>query len=278
MATKTVLFVHGNFVNYECWDNWVERYEAKGYKCVAAAYPLRDKPVQELRKQHPDPNLGKLTLEEVIAHLVNVIKGLDEKPIIIGHSFGGMLTQVLVNKGLSAAAVAIDSVPPQGVITTKFSFIRSLWPVVNPLHPASRPYLMSFSHFQYTFVNGMPLDEQRKAYEAYVVPESVRLARGALSSASHVDFKKAHSPLLLIGGEIDHIMPAALNRTNFKRYRASLPSITEYKEFPGRNHFTVIGGKGWEEVADFSLNWVEKQLGSVNTNGRREPAQAVAVG
>jgi pimeloyl-ACP methyl ester carboxylesterase len=260
MATKTVFFVHGNFVNYQCWDNWVNRYEAKGYKCVAAAYPLRDKSVQELRKIHPDPKLGKLTIGEVIAHLVNIINGLDEKPIIIGHSFGGMLTQLLVNKGLGAAAVSIDSVPPQGVLTSKLSFFRSLWPIINPLNPPGRPYLMPFSHFQYTFVNGMAFEDQRIAYDAYVVPESVRLGRGGLSGKARVDFKKAHAPLLLIGGEKDHIMPAALNKTNFKRYKASAPSITEYKEFPGRNHFTVIGGKGWEEVADYALSWAESQL------------------
>lgn len=277
MSTKTVLFVHGNFVNYQCWDLWVKRYEAKGYKCVAAAYPLRDKSVQELRQIHPDPKLGQLAIDEVIAHLVGIINRLDEKPIIIGHSFGGMLTQVLVNRGLGAAAVAVDSVPPQGVITTKLSFIRSLWPIVNPLTPASRPYLMPFEHFQYTFVNGMTLEDQRRAYDAYVVPESVRLGRGGLSSASRVDFKKPHAPLLLIGGEIDNIMPAALNRTNFKRYEASSPSITEYKEFPGRNHFSVIGGRGWEEVADFSLNWIEKQLASASVNGHRERIQPVGV-
>jgi pimeloyl-ACP methyl ester carboxylesterase len=186
MTTKTVLFVHGNFVNHHCWDQWVKLYEAKGYKCIAPVYPLRDKSVQELRKIHPDPQLRKLTIGEVIDHYVRIINGLDEKPIIIGHSFGRLLTQVLVNKGLSAAAVAIDSVPPQGVLTTKISFLRSLWPVLNPLNPASRPWLMPFEHFQYTFTNGMAITDQRRAYDAYVVPESVRLGRGGLSSKARI--------------------------------------------------------------------------------------------
>lgn len=260
MPSKTIFFVHGNFVNYQCWDLWVNHYQKKGYTCVASSFPLRDKPVEELRKIHPDPKLGALAIGEVLEHLTNEINKLKEKPIIIGHSFGGLLTQLLINKGLGAAGVAIDSVPPLGVITTKFSFIRSLWPIVNPFHPASRPYLMSFEHFQYTFTNGQPLEEQKQAYDAYVVPESVRLSRGALSGKASVDFKKPHVPLLLIGGEIDHIMPASLNRSNFNRYKASAPSVTDYKEFPGRNHFTVIGGKGWDEVADYALNWVESKL------------------
>lgn len=272
MTTNTVLFVHGNFVNHHCWDMWVKRYTAKGYTCIAPSYPGRDKSVQELRDEHPNPKVGQLGIEEVIAHYVRIINGLDEQPIIVGHSFGGMLTQVLVNKGLGAAAVSIDSVPPQGVLTSKISFFRSLWPVLNPLNPASRPWLMPFGHFQYTFVNGMSLEDQRRAYDAYVVPESVRLGRGGLSSAARIDFKKAHAPLLLIAGEIDHIMPAALNKSNFNRYKASAPSVTAFKEFPGRNHFSVIGGKGWEEVADYALDWVVKQVGTGKT--RREPLQA----
>jgi pimeloyl-ACP methyl ester carboxylesterase len=257
MATKTIVLIHGNFVSYHSWAPWVSRYEARGYKCIAVPYPLRNKSIAELRRIHPDPELGKLTLDEVVNHLVRTIQGLSEKPIVIAHSFGGMLTQLLVNRGLPAAAVAIDSVPPQGVTTTEWSFIKSLWPVINPFHPVSLPYMMSFEHFQYTFVNGMPLDKQKQAYEL-VVPESVRLSRAALSSSARVDFKKAHPPLLLIAGEKDHIMPASLNRTNFNRYKAS-PSVTEFKEFPGRNHF-LVGSEGWTEIADYALNWAEKAI------------------
>lgn len=276
MSAKTVVFIHGNFVNYQCWDDWVKRYEAKGYNCIAAAYPLRDKPVQELRKIHPDSALGKLGIGETLDHLAGIITRLDEPPIIIGHSFGGLLTQILVNKGLGAAAVVIGSVPPPGVLTSKISFLRSLWPILNPLTPASRPWLMPFKHFQYTFVNGMSLEDQRRAYDSYVVPESVRLGRGGLGGKARINFKKAHAPLLVIAGEKDHIMPAALNKTNFKRYKASAPSVTDFKEFAGRNHFTEISGKGWEEVADYALDWATSHLRSENT--RREPKQAVPAG
>jgi len=277
MSTRTVVFIHGNFVNYQSWDNWVARYEARGYKCIAIPYPGRDKTVEALRKAHPDPTLSKLTLAKAIDHHVNIIKGLDEPPIIIGHSFGGLLTQLMVNRGLGAAAVAIDSVAPMGVLTSKLSFFRGTFPVLNPLVPASRPYLMTFKHWQYTFTNGMSLDEQRRAYDKYLVPESRPLSRGGLGLKARVNFKKPHAPLLLIAGEKDHLMPAALNKANFKRYKASAPSITDFKEFPGRTHFSVIGGKGWEEVADYAINWVEQYTGTVNLDGRREPAQVVAM-
>lgn len=275
MSSKTILFIHGNFVNYECWDGWVQRFTAQGYKCVAISYPERNKSVAELRAEHPNPKVAGVSIDDVINHIIGEIGKLDEKPIIIGHSFGGMLTQLMINRDLGVAGVAIDSVPPQGVLSFKFSFLRSTSPLLNPL--TSSPWLMPFKHFQYAFANGMSVAEQRLAYEQSIVPESVRVSRGGLGPSAHVDFKKAHPPLLLIGGEIDHIMPASLNKANYKRYQASAPSITEFKEFKGRNHYSVIAGDGWEEVADYALSWANKQTATANVNGHHgklEPVRA----
>jgi pimeloyl-ACP methyl ester carboxylesterase len=252
--TRTIVFIHGNFVTRHCWDAWVTRYEKLGYTCIPIAYPGRDGSPASLRKNPDSALMASLTLERVIEHHVTAIRALNEKPIVIGHSFGGLLTQLLVQRDLPAAAVAIDSVPPQGVLTLKWSFYRSTFPPLNPLLPASNPYMMSFKHFQYAFANDLSLAEQRVAYEKDMVPESRRLARGGLSSAARVDFKRRRSPLLLIAGEKDRIMPAALNRTNFRRYSAS-PSVTEFKEFAGRSHYSIIAGKGWEEVAYYALDW-----------------------
>lgn len=253
MPSRTIAFIHGNFVGKHCWDLWAARCQARGYRTVQIAYPGRDKPVQALKQNLSDPALGKLTIGEAIDHHVQVLRSLPEKPVIIGHSFGGLLTQLMLQRDLGVAAVAIDSVPPQGVLALKWSFFRSLWPVLNPLIPASKPYYMTFEHFQYTFVNTLPLAEQRAAYDAQVVPESRRLARGGLSRAARIDFKRIHAPLLMIAGEKDHIMPASLNRANYERYKQS-PSITDFKEFPGRDHY-IIAERGWEEVADYALDW-----------------------
>ena len=261
--SKTIVFIHGNFVTRHCWDPWVERYKARGYNCIALAYPGRDKSVAAHKRDVAQPILSTLTIEQVIEHLAREIGALGEKPIIIGHSFGGLLTQLMVQRDLAAAAVAIDSVPPPGVITLKWSFIRSLWPVVNPFISASRPYYMPFESCQYTFVNDLPPAQQRAAYDADVVPESRRLGRGGLSRAARIDFKRRHAPLLLIAGEKDHIMPASLNRSNYERYKAS-GSITEFKEFPDRAHYSIIGGsKNWEEVADYALEWAMRMAPSV---------------
>jgi pimeloyl-ACP methyl ester carboxylesterase len=259
--TRTIVFIHGNFVTRHCWDAWVTRYEKLGYTCIPIAYPGRDGSPASLRKNPDSALMASLTLARVVEHHVTAIRALNEKPIVIGHSFGGLLTQLMVQRDLPAAAVAIDSVPPQGVLTLKWSFYRSTFPALNPFLPASNPYMMSFKHFQYAFANDLSLAEQRVAYEKDMVPESRRLSRGGLSSAARVDFKRRRSPLLLIAGEKDRIMPAALNRTNFRRYRAS-PSVTEFKEFPGRSHYSIIAGKGWEEVADYALDWAMRAASS----------------
>jgi pimeloyl-ACP methyl ester carboxylesterase len=255
-VTHTIALVHGNFVTKRCWDPFIQHFEARGYRCVPIAYPLRDDTVENLRQKHPDPALAKLALPEVLEHHVRTIRSLPEKPIIMGHSFGGFLTQLLTQRDLGVASVAIDSVPPSGVLGTQWSFLRSLWPVINPLQ-RSKPYLMPFKHFQYTFVNNMPPVAQREAYDRHVVPESRVLGAGALSSAGRVDFARNRSPLLMIAGSQDHIMPAAVNRANYKRYHAS-PAVTEFKEFPGHSHYSIIAGPGWEEVADYAISWAER--------------------
>jgi pimeloyl-ACP methyl ester carboxylesterase len=252
MRSQTIVFIHGMYMNPLCWVGWVDYYTAKGYTCLAPAWPGRDQPVEVLRKNHPDPQLGQLTLSNVLDHYTGVIKKLDEKPIIIGHSMGALAVQLLLQKDMAAAGVAIDSAPPMGVITTKWSFLKSNWPHITPFVSQSSPIEMTFERFQYTFVNGLPLVEQRAAYDRYVVPESRRVPRESLTA--RVDFKKPHAPLLLIAGSADHIIPASLNKSNYARYEKS-PSVTDYKEFPGRTHFT-IGQNGWEEVAGYVLAWL----------------------
>jgi pimeloyl-ACP methyl ester carboxylesterase len=163
----------------------------------------------------------------------------------------------MVQRDLAAAAVAIDSVAPPGVLSLKWSFFRGTWPALNPF-AGSRPYYMSFKHYQYAFANDQTLAEQRAGYDLDIVPESRRLARGGLSSAAKVDFKRSHAPLLFIAGEKDRLMPASLNRTNYERYKRKSSSLVEFKEFAGREHYSIIGGKGWEEVADYAFAWAQR--------------------
>lgn len=253
MHHPPIVFVHGLFVTRNCWNEWIARFEQQGHRCIAPAFPARDATPAALRARHPDAATAAVTLPMVLDVFTKAIRALDEPPILIGHSFGGLLVQLLLQRQLGACGVAIDSVPPAGVLSLRWSFLRSLLPVLNPLVPASRPYLMSFRHFCYTFVNTLPPAEQRLAYDAQVAPESRQLARSGLSKSARVDFAATRPPLLLVAGSKDHIMPASLNRTNWRRYGKS-PSTTAYQEFPGRDHF-LIGAPRWEEIADFALQW-----------------------
>jgi pimeloyl-ACP methyl ester carboxylesterase len=255
MNTKIIVFIHGMYMIPLSWGQWPAYFEDKGYKCFAPAWPGRDLPIEILRQKCLSPDLGELGLNDVIQTTTEFIASLPEKPILIGHSMGGLIVQLLLQKDLAAAGVAIDSAPPMGVLTTKWSFLRSNFPHITPFVSQNNPVRMSFRRFQYTFVNGLPLSEQQAAYDRYVVPESRRIPRQSLTA--RIDFSKPHSPLLMIAGSADHLIPASLNRTNYNRYKSS-PSITVFKEFPGRTHF-IIGQKNWEEVANYILAWLDER-------------------
>ena len=257
MKSKTIVFIHGMYMTPLCWEHWLDAFQAKGYRCIAPAWPGRDRSVEELRKSHPDPQLGRLTLRRVIEHYASLIPMLEEKPILIGHSMGGLIVQLLLQRYEAIAGVAIDSAPPQGVLTTQPAFLKSNWPYLNPFVSQSSPIQMTLKRFQYTFVNDLPLEIQQAAFERYVVPESRRVPAGSITKVAAIDFSCPHPPLLLVAGSNDHLIPAALNQTNYKKYKRS-PSVTDYKEFSGRTHFT-IGQPGWEEVADYIATWLEEK-------------------
>lgn len=255
--SKTVVFVTGAFVTHLGWEPWKKYFEEKGYKAYNPSWPGKEGTPQELRAMQPyNQKLADLTLAELVDHYADFIKRLPEKPIIIGHSLGGMITQILLNRGLGAAAIALHPVPPKGVFPYEFSFLKAGYKVFGLFTSLKKTYLMSFKDFQYAFVNGMRLEDQKKAYEANAIPESKRVARGGLTSAAAVDFKKPHEPLLIIAGSTDTITPAHLNQRNFKAYKTP-GSVTEYKEFPGKNHY-VVGLPTWKEEADYILDWIDR--------------------
>jgi pimeloyl-ACP methyl ester carboxylesterase len=255
--SKTIVFVTGAFVSNACWDEWKAYFESKGYTCIAPAWPYKDGTAAELRARQPkDTALARFTLDSLVNFYAAVIKKCPEKPIVIGHSLGGMITQILVNRNLAAAGIAIHPAPPKGVIPYERSFLRAGLGVLGIFTSTDKTYLMSFPKWQYAFTNGMSLEVQHSSYDHLIVPESKTVARGALSKAGSVDFKKKHAPLLITSGSKDDILPPHLNFRNYKKYAAN-GSITEYKEFEGRNHF-VLGQPTWKEDADYMLEWIDK--------------------
>lgn len=255
---KYVVFVTGAFVNNSCWKEWQQYFKKHGYTTIAPAWPYKDGTTKELRDRQPhDIDLATLTLKEVIDSYAKAIKALPEKPIIIGHSLGGLITQVLINRGLGLAGVAIHSIPPLGVFPYEFSFLKAGWKSLGFFTSTKKTYLMSFEDWQYAFVNGMPYKEQRAAYDTYTIPESKTVARGGLTKTAAIDWDKEHAPLLLTSGGEDTITPRHLNMRNYQRYLHSKTkkSVVDFKDFPGRNHF-VLGQKTWKEDADYILTWL----------------------
>jgi alpha-beta hydrolase superfamily lysophospholipase len=252
-----ILFIHGMFMTPKCWDHWIEFFKERGLAGRATAWPEHNKSVPDLNRNFAaNTALAGLRFTDLIAAFENQISKLPEKPVLVGHSVGGLIVQILINKGLGRAGVAIDSAPPKGLRSFRPSFLRSNSQVVNPFVSAKIPYVMKLGKFRYAFANSMTRQEQEEAYRTYIVPESIRVPRD-LGKKAVIDFKKAHAPLLLIAGSADHIIPAGLNRRNFGRYAQDNGSRTEFKEFEGRSH-TIILQKGWDEVAGFACDWIRR--------------------
>src|ERR1044072_176332 len=256
--SKTVVFITGAFVHHSCWDEWKAYFESKGYQTIAAPWPHKSASAEALRNSHPNRDIAANRLPALIDHYDNIVRQLPEKPILIGHSIGGLIFQLLLQRGFGAAGIAIHSVPPQGIITFKLSFLKAGWGPLGFFTSAKKSFLMSFPQWKYAFTNGMDCDSQKDAYYKFAIPESKLIVRDTITKAAKINFENPHAPLLLTAGSDDNTIPASLNYSNYKKYRHS-NSVTDYKEFKGRNHF-VLGQPTWKEDADHILEWIDRQL------------------
>lgn len=248
-----LVFIHGMFLTGRSWAPWVERFERSGYVCTAPSWPGREGEPAALRKS-PPLVLRELTLGQVVTQFAEECQRRSEKPVVIGHSMGGLVAQILHARGLARLAVAIDSAPPLGVRTLALSHLRANAPV---LFPGSAPIVPTLASWKYAFWHTGSDAEVKAAFEANVVPESRRVGRGPLGRDGAVDFGAKRPPLLLVAGELDTIIPASLNRTNAARYDPSV-APTELVEMKGRTHY-LCNAPGWEEVADEVLGWLRKK-------------------
>src|SRR5688572_17380937 len=171
--TKNVVFITGAFVIHHCWDEWQKYFQSKGYNTVAPPWPFKDaETAEELRNRQPnDIDLARLTMDELVDSYIKVVQSFPEKQIVIGHSFGGLITQIIVNRGLAVAGVAIHPAPPQWVIPYEFSFLKGGWKSLGVFTSTDETYLMSFEDWQYAFVNELPIEVQQSAYDKLAVPE-----------------------------------------------------------------------------------------------------------
>jgi pimeloyl-ACP methyl ester carboxylesterase len=231
-APDTIVLIHGLWVTPRSWEKWVEHYEGKGYRVLAPAYPGFEVEVEALNDD-PSP-IEALTIPGVVEHLEGIVGELDRAPIIMGHSAGGLFTQILLDHG--------------------YGILRN---------PANRHRAVGFTpeQFHYAFANTLSREDSDEVYERYHIPAPGSFVwAGPLANFTpghqdvYVNFRNEdRAPLLFIAGGEDNLMPPAVNQSNAKHYRYT-NSVTDYKEFPGRSHYTV-GQDGWEEVADYALEW-----------------------
>ncbi|MBS0376879.1 MAG: alpha/beta fold hydrolase [Proteobacteria bacterium] len=270
-AFDTIVLIHGLWMTPRCWEHWIPRYQAHGYQVVARGWPGMDADPDALRR---DPgNMASLGITEVVEHYEEIIEGLDRPPLIVGHSFGGLITQILLDRGFGVAGVAIASAAAKGVLILPFSTIRVVAPALsNPLN-AHRAVPLTAEQFHYAFCNTLTAEESRAVYERYAVPGpdhvlfQAALANFNPHAASMVDFGNAErAPLLMVAGELDHISPPAIVTANYRLYARS-SAVTDLHQFPGRSHY-ILGQGGWEEVADYALAWGERRAAEAE---RRPP-------
>ena len=258
---NAVVFIHGLWLLPSSWDRWVLLFEGAGFSTVTVGWPDDPLTVAEARA-HPNVFAGK-TIGRILAHIEDVIRGLNKKPAVVGHSFGGMLTQMVAGHALSGVSVAIDPAPFRGVLPLPFSALKSASPVL--LNPANRgrAVMLTQEQFHYGWTNALDDGETKALYDAYHVPGSgAPIFQAAMANLNpwtevKVDTSNpARGPLLIISGERDHTVPPAIARAAYERQRRN-PGVTEFTLSPDRGHSLVID-HAWRDVADSALAFVKR--------------------
>ncbi len=256
-----VVFVHGLWLLPSSWDRWRTVFEDAGYATVAPGWPDDPETVAEA-KAHPEVFAGK-SIKDVADHFEEAIRALDTKPAVIGHSFGGLMAQILAGRGLSAASVAIDPAPFRGVLPLPISALRAGSPVLSNPRNRGRAVPLTYEQFRYSFANAVTEDEAKSLYEEYAVaaPGEPLFQAAAANfnpwTEAKVDTKNPErGPLLILDGELDHTVPWAIANASYNRQKRN-PGVTEIKKIAGRGHALTIDS-GWREVADTALAFVQR--------------------
>ena len=258
---QPVVFVHGLWLLDSSWDHWAQFFEDAGYTSVAPTWP-DDPPTVEQAREDPSVFAGK-SIGDVAAYQQAIVEKLDRKPAIIGHSFGGLLVQILAGRGLSAATVAVDPAPSRGVLPLPPSAIRASSAVLTNPANRHRAVALSFEQFRYGFGNAVSDDEAKQLYEQYHVAGSgIPIFQAAFANINprteaRADKKNPdRGPMLIIGGEKDHQVPWAIANATYKE-QSENPGITEVTEILNRGHSLTIDS-GWQEVAQVSLDFIKR--------------------
>ena len=259
---RSVIFIHGLWLHATSWSRWIELFRSAGYEPVAPGWPAEPDTVAGARA---NPEIvANRSIDDLMAHFKAIIGSLAAPPIIIGHSFGGLLTEKLMGEGLGAAGVAIDPAQIKGVLPLPLAQLKAGLPALGNPFNKDKAVSLTKKEFRYGFGNALSEDESDDLFEKWTIPSPVHglfevaLANFSLHAASKVDTKNdTRGPLLLISGTADHTAPDVTTQAAFKLYRDST-AVTELKQFEGRGHSLTVD-HGWKDVADAILQWLRAQ-------------------
>jgi non-heme chloroperoxidase len=258
---QPVVFIHGLWLLPSSWDRWATLFKKAGYTTLTPGWPDDPETVQDANA-HPEVFAHK-TIKEVADHFASLIAQLDRKPAVIGHSFGGLITQIIAGRGLAAASVAIDPAPFRGVLPLPISALKSASPVLGKPANRNRAVPLTYEQFHFAFANAVSEGEAKELYDTFAVPASGKPLFQAASAnlnpwtEAKVDTKNPErGPLLIIDGEKDNTVPWAIANASFKRQQRN-EGVTEIVKIPNRGHSLTIDS-GWREVADTSLQFVQR--------------------
>ena len=256
-----VVFVHGLWLLPSSWDRWATLFEEAGFTALTPGWPDDPETVAEANA-HPEVMANK-TVGQVADHFSEIVRKLTQQPVIIGHSFGGLLAQILAGRGQSAATVAIDPAPFRGVLPLPFSALKSAWPVLGNPANRKRAIPLTYEQFRYAFANAVTEEEAQELYKTFAVPAAgAPLFQAAAANLNpwtevKVDTENPErGPLLIISGQKDHTVPWAITNATFKQQQKNT-SVTEITEIPNRGHALTIDS-GWREVADTALKFIRR--------------------
>jgi pimeloyl-ACP methyl ester carboxylesterase len=268
-----LMLIHGAWLSARSWENYADYFGNRGFAVSAPEWPRKHGDVEQLREDADQ--LKGLGLTEIVDHHEQLIRELDQPPVLIGHSYGGLIVELLLDRGLGRAGVAMSPAPPKGILVLPFSTLKAGSPAL--AHPSKWHGVVTLTpeEFTYGFVNTFSPEEAAAAYERYAVPETGQIfyeagfANFHLHPPTEVHFKnEERAPLLIVGADKDHTVPASLSKAQYKKYERS-PAKTDYLEFEGRPHLHMVAAD-WQEVAASIDSWLDGVL-------HAEPAPAGSV-
>src|SRR6184192_2789284 len=258
-----LMLIHGAWLSARSWENYVDYFTSRGFAVNAPEWPRKVGDVEEMRETGDDS--AGLGVSEIVDHYATLIGELDQPPVLIGHSYGGLFVELLLDRGLGRAGVALSPAPPKGILALPFSTLKAAAPAL--IHPSKWHGVvpLTLEEFTYGFVNTFSPEEAAAAYEKHAVHETGRIfyeagfANFHLHPPTEVHFRNDdRAPLLIVGAENDHTVPASLSRKQYEKYEKS-DAQTDFVEFPGRPHLMMVA-EGWEEIADGIESWLDGVL------------------